>query len=57
MDEEIESDEDEDLNLEEDIEKKGPKGGALENDPFFSNKMDGSDNIETVEEKRLRMTK
>lgn len=56
MDEEIDSDladDDEDMN---DINNK--RGGdALKNDPFFHNQDAQEDQTETVEEKRLKMTK
>lgn len=60
MDEEIESDIDEDVEMVDDSQPKGKRGGALANDPFFMDPNAGEGEVnenETVEERKLRMTK
>lgn len=55
MDEEIDSDIAEDVEMEE-IPQTKKQSQAVLNDPFFAN-ADADEQIETVEEKRLKMTK
>jgi hypothetical protein len=59
FDEEIDSDMAEDID-EEDVDQgainTGKKGKAIEQDPFFNQEQDIEKN-ETIEERRLRMTK